>query len=314
MPEPDFNVVVLGDSSMWGQGLRESDKFAVTSVAEIGRRLGRRARIVENSARSGAVIRAGNTSSDARAARETFVDTFPHLFTPDSSLKNRFLADTSDRSQDVALSLHRESPASFPTVEKQVARIPQATGVTTNLVLLNGGANDLDFEVFLNPEEHRADFVTHFDPILKEIAYDRVRSLLQQARRKFPHAVILYTGYFAPMAPGVSNDELETFFEDESGSASYEIWLNNNIIELKDVDRLVVEDQYRAYFGAARALHWTRAAVSEMNADPGTARVGYSVHPSTLWSSEHRVCGKLISALRVPPVTGERRRARRTRP
>jgi hypothetical protein len=54
------------------------------------------------------------------------------------------------------------------------------------LVLLDGGANDLDFEAFLNPEEHRSTFVQHYDPQLEEISYRRVKSLLRQAREKFP--------------------------------------------------------------------------------------------------------------------------------
>jgi len=47
-----LNVVVLGDSAMWGQGLSEKQKYSKKSVDEIGQLLKRPTKIVVNSLHS----------------------------------------------------------------------------------------------------------------------------------------------------------------------------------------------------------------------------------------------------------------------
>jgi hypothetical protein len=122
--------------------------------------------------------------------------------------------------------------------------------------------------------------VKHYDPLLREISFIRVRDLIRQAREKFPRAVIVYTGYFAPFSPGISHPEMKELSEHLSGQPDWAIWLNSNIIEIKDVDQLVVEAQFRAQFGVARALFWTRKAVAEANADSKLRGPGILfVHP-----------------------------------
>ena len=70
MAKPELKVVVLGDSAMWGQGLLERTNSPTKSAQEIGKLLGREAQIVINSARSGAVIRAGRTPKEAERTDE----------------------------------------------------------------------------------------------------------------------------------------------------------------------------------------------------------------------------------------------------
>jgi lysophospholipase L1-like esterase len=269
MAKPMLKVVVLGDSAMWGQGLLEKDKYSTKSVEELGKLLGRQAQIVINSARSGAVILAGRNPKEAAQERKDFVNIFPHLFASDDTLKEKFIQSIEGDSQDVALNLHHENPASFPTVEKQVQRVPESVAQETELVLLNGGANDLDFEEFLNPSVHRENFVKHYDRQLKDITFVRVKLLLRQTRKKFPKAVIVYTGYFAPFAPGISSDAMKELFEHLSREPRWKITLfSNSVLDPKDVDQLVLEAQLRSQFGVARGLYWTRKAIAEANADP----------------------------------------------
>jgi hypothetical protein len=264
MAQPILRVVVLGDSVMWGQGLRDEDKFAFKSAQAIGQLLGRQVDIVINTARSGACIRAGRTEAEAKRKRAEFVATYPSMF------KSRKLRDDfiENNIQEVAILLHPENPATFPTISYQVQRVPDEIGRTINLVIIDGGVNDLDFQEFLNPDKHRSNFVRHYDPLIEEYFYLRTRSLLRQAREKFPHAVIVLTGYYTPFAPGVSNGAIKDLFEHESGEAGWLIWLNDNIIELENVDQLVREAQIRSQYAASRGLDWARRVVAEANADP----------------------------------------------
>ena len=91
---------------------------------------------------------------------------------------------------------------------------------------MNGGINDLDFQEFLDPTDHRSDFKKYYNPILKEYFYLRVKSLIRQAREKFPNAVLIYTGYFSPFHPGVSNAAVKKLFYHLDGAEGYEVKFN----------------------------------------------------------------------------------------
>jgi len=280
--DPRLKAVVIGDSVMWGQGLRGRQKFSNNAVEEIGRLLGREARIEIDLSHSGAPINAASESCDLKCKRKKFVDTYPTLFgaklstTGMSEAEAAFVNDN-DQSKSV---LYGEIPSTFPTINSQLDQVPQNIANEAELLILNGGANDLDFEELLNPEEHQANFVKHYDPLLKEYTYSRVKSLLRQARDKFPKAVILFTGYFSPFYPGRSSASLRNLFEHMSGQDRWKVWTNKRIIELKNIDQLVLEAQHRSLFSLARGLHWTRKAVAESNNDPRLKGPGILfIHP-----------------------------------
>lgn len=277
MAQQELKVVVVGDSMMWGQGLKESDKFALKASQQLAKLLGRELKTVENTARSGACIIAGKSEAERRKNRDDFLDTYPTLFHSPQEITD-FLENNI---QEVPRRLYGENPCTFPTISYQVQRINDDVGRSIDLVIMNGGANDLDFQAFLNVMEHQKDFVRHFDPQLEEIFHDRVLSLLRQARKKFPNALLVYTGYYTPFMPEISTDEVKELLKHESGKPGWLIWLGATFsIEGKDIDELTRLGQIRAQYGLARGLHWIRQAVTEANEDPAVRGPGILfVHP-----------------------------------
>src|SRR5678815_803652 len=177
-----LNAVAIGDSCMWGQGLRDENKYSTTSVQEIGELLGRSVNVLKNSPRSGATIKAALTDKEAIDKYRDFVNAYPHLFPPGfppEELEKNFNDHNKELVEDAAYRLYGEVPAPFPSVLHQLKRIPEANAREAHLVLINGAANDLDFEELLNPEEYRETFVKHYGPILDEICYSRVRAVLR---------------------------------------------------------------------------------------------------------------------------------------
>jgi hypothetical protein len=263
MAKPRLNVVVLGDSVMWGQGLREEDKFSTQAVQQIGALLQREAVIVRNMAHSGASIRSARTQDEMKDERKAFVDTYPSLFHAPGSEE-----DFIEHNNQEPARFFGEIPSMFPTVSYQVQSVPEVVARSTELVFLNGGGNDLGFEDYLNPTKHSDDFVEHYGPLFQEYFYLRTKSLLLQAREKFPKAVLILIGYYAPFTPLLSHDEVKALLEHESGKPDWEIWFNDHIHEFVDVDHLVRVAQFRAHEGFARGLYWQRRAVLEANEDP----------------------------------------------
>ncbi|MBK6392612.1 MAG: hypothetical protein IPF70_19045 [Saprospiraceae bacterium] len=101
-----------------------------------------------NSAHSGAPIRA-----DANA-RKRFYETNTYLFKTNND-RIRFL---NDNNQSIAQKIYGEVPSTFPTIDYQIADISRTTAATVDLVIINGGPNDLDFQEFLHPKKAQRKF------------------------------------------------------------------------------------------------------------------------------------------------------------
>ncbi len=172
-----FNMICLGDSIMWGQGLTESTKFTYLIKTWLESLLPGRSvnRLVY--ARSGATLA-------------------PDKDVPDESHVQAWMNDRT----------LGEVPCSWPWVRQQVvvARADLAgrrmAADDVDLVLLDGGINDIRIGKLLNvdtsPETIQA----------LSVAYCRsvMFTVLAQVRNNFPRAKILVTGYF-PIASEQSN-------------------------------------------------------------------------------------------------------------
>lgn len=86
-----------------------------------------------------------------------------------------------------------EVPVSYPTVLQQVADF-QASPETVDLVLVNGGINDIDFRTIINPFTHKDDL----QDMIEQYCYRDMKTLLEQVLAKFtkPAAKIVVTSYF----------------------------------------------------------------------------------------------------------------------
>lgn len=164
-----FNMICLGDSVMWGQGLLESTKFTSLIATWLESMLPGRSVDRFVYARSGATL-----VPDEEVRDESHVKPW---------MNNRALG---------------EVPCSWPWVRQQVsaarADLPgrRLTPDDVDLVLLDGGINDIGITTLLNPDQSpdqiRAQSVVFCGSVMLGV--------LTQVRDSFPRAKILVTGYF----------------------------------------------------------------------------------------------------------------------
>ena len=152
---PPSRMVVLGDSVMWGQGLSEDNKIHSRVANLLQDCLGSRPSEILIRAHSGAIIGVGDNT--------------------------------------VQTPLPGEIPTSYPTILQQCNNFADSPG-TVDLVILNGGANDVGGVRILHP------FVP-IDVILGDVethCHQGMTNLLEQASRKFtnPNATIVVNGYY----------------------------------------------------------------------------------------------------------------------
>ncbi len=152
-----FKMLVMGDSILWGQGLYNHQKIHMLVVAEL-KRLGLD---VDCSflAHSGAVIGDPDKPSDLPPLDGPFAD---------------------------------EVPVGEPTVFDQV-RTALGTAQrdeSVNLVVLNGGVNDVDTMRIINPTN------LHLEAQIKDAFYTQTKMLVEKVFNCFPNAVIIITGYY----------------------------------------------------------------------------------------------------------------------
>ena len=162
-----FNVVVLGDSIMWGQGLNEGQKFSYKVARWIGQRL------------PGTEVRR-------------------HVLAHSGA---RILKDVAE---DAKPPLHEEVPSHFPSVTKQLARfrtrpfaktgsgLPGAEEVS--LVLLDGGINDFNTKTILTLDPTVGRSWVRAQTRQRCVA--RMKELLPSVVDTFPNAKVVVTNYF----------------------------------------------------------------------------------------------------------------------
>jgi lysophospholipase L1-like esterase len=164
--ERSFNVLVLGDSVMWGQGLRPENKswhhLKIWLAQQTGRSVTER-----NEAHSGAVIEAAN-------ADETRV------------------AD--DGEVNVAV----------PTLNRQLGVAVQhyANGPQVDLVLVSGCANDVDVKNVLNS----ANTTEEVRLLTEGKCGKPMERLLRRITAAFPTSYVIVTGYYPFVSEKTNND------------------------------------------------------------------------------------------------------------
>jgi len=151
-----YSIVVLGDSIAWGQGLLEAEKFAsLLKNAIAASPLGAGGVQLESLAHSGAVI-----------------------------------DDPGGTGHPVP---YGEVPDSVPTIMDQAAQF-QTPGDQVDLVLVQGGINDVGIKTILNPLA----LYPSLAGLAQAACHDRMYYLLRriQGRCTSPTARVLVTGYY----------------------------------------------------------------------------------------------------------------------
>ncbi|TAN64162.1 hypothetical protein EPN18_00590 [bacterium] len=155
-----YRMLVFGDSIAWGQGLEESQKFYDRVLNAVTARVGNIGVYRDVMAHSGAILGIGNTATEP--------------------------------------ALNGEVPTSFPTVAQQVASFTDSPdGV--DLILIDGGINDVGVQTILNPLTQ----VNDLRNMTRQSCLDDMITMLTQmavsrpgAPAIFPNARIIVTGYY----------------------------------------------------------------------------------------------------------------------
>ena len=251
-----FEMLVLGDSVVWGQGLTEEKKFYTKVKNAIEQQLpgNRKVRSLIG-AHSGAVIAPKKPKSCPIAPGEVPIAT-PTLFSQ----------------VDTALSTY----ASFGVAAQDV-----------DLVLLNGCINDVGFPAIVNPFTSDRTITKQSAKFCKE----GMEKLLRHVRKSFPGAVIVVTGFF-PIISSATNSELikqllQAFFGQAESTKIINKAAKEQQKELRQAAKLHKDLEHQPDFVIRRLSHlsdhWKttsdadlQAAVNAVNAGPTAPRAYFA--------------------------------------
>jgi lysophospholipase L1-like esterase len=161
-----FHMLVIGDSIMWGQGLREENKFSTLVARWIESQLSGVQVLTSRWAHSGAVIQ------------------------PD---------DREDRKKGTP----GEVPNAYPSITAQVSTAVAAISprYPVDLVLMDGGINDVSVWAILTTDPTISDKLAWIRRLTRERCTDRMKLLLPLVLGKFPSAKVVVTSYFPIVSP-----------------------------------------------------------------------------------------------------------------
>ncbi|WP_419873434.1 IPT/TIG domain-containing protein [Candidatus Pristimantibacillus sp. PTI5] len=151
-----YHMLVIGDSVSWGQGMQEHEKFYSLVGAAIQAKNGNIKQYTSVLAHSGATIGVGNSIT--------------------------------------AEPVDGEVPTSYPTILQQ-CELFTGRRDKVDLVLMDGGMNDVDVTTILNPF-HPA----NLDELLELHLNQSMYKLLDKVTEQYPKAKIIVTGYYAPIS------------------------------------------------------------------------------------------------------------------
>lgn len=190
-----FNMITLGDSIIWGQGLPESMKFRTLVAQWLQSQYGSSRQVVlwPTHAHSGA-----KTGWGAYPTETSGQD-------PDN-----FYAKTPSSGYSVPAPYPGEVPFGYPSISFQIGMTVndlKQRGVdpgSVDLVLLDGCINDLSVTNILNPllvEENILQGEVANGPNwvrtkTNELCVTHMQSLLPQVMSQFPNSIVIMTGYF----------------------------------------------------------------------------------------------------------------------
>jgi len=162
-----LQMLVIGDSIMWGQGLREEEKFSSRVKCWLQERTAREVK-VHVEAHSGAVI------SGAAAAKPTFTA---------ASGEVNLTTPTINDQLDHAIQFYQEDRTS------------------PSLILMNGCINDVGVKNLLAASTPLEDLRAQ----TRKSCGEDMRALLQRVRNSFPESHVLVMGYY-PLVSQLTDD------------------------------------------------------------------------------------------------------------
>ena len=250
-------MLVVGDSLVWGQGLEEKDKF-YTLVADWLR----------------------SDAFDSR--REVNLKVKAH-----SGSTAKFHPDEAEKYQkigrDETFPFKPEVNVSFPSIFKQVevaADEYKAAGVPgADLILVTGCITDITTSGVYNPKGDDDKLRQDIKKYCGEDMYD----VIDRAAELHPRALIAVAGYFPAIGPKSSNKKLlNAWLEALSTSKFKKAMLNNPIIRPLFFNKLKKRAMERSNIWVEGSDQALQAAVDRLNAKYSERRAVFIKTPLTL--------------------------------
>lgn len=240
-----MKVAILGDSVIWGQGLLNHQKIHTLVLQKITPVLG---------------IDVDDIVVDQRAHSGAIIT-----------------KTTTAKQLNTAIPLWQEVPYSAPTIWQQVPDVPD---LDVKLVILDGGINDVNFVNIVSPETEKK----VLDGKIRRYCYQGMLDLLTKARRSYPNALIVVTGYYpilSEQTPIILLTLLVSLLTAGGlavfGPVSPVIPAATGIASLATIKRVTNTVRYFA----GRQLYWLRRAVMEKHSNDQTRGPGILfVHPA----------------------------------
>ena len=240
-----YNVLVIGDSLIWGQGLLEKDK-AYTHVAEWLRRERGRGAVLKVKAHSGANIR----------------------FDTEEAAKYR--AAGKDENYYYPGEMNLSTPSMWKQVETAAEEYRTAGKPRgADLVLVTAGITDITVEGVLDPFGDNSKLPAKID----EVCRGRVSELLSHIAINNPDATIAVAGYFPMLSPRSSKSKVfNGWLEVSKVPGVVQSIANNGVVRPLVFRRLFKKAVKRSQIWKAESDRSLRLAVDELNAKSGRAQ------------------------------------------
>lgn len=199
-PTRPFNMVTLGDSIMWGQGLPEQTKFRTLVANWLQSQYGNTRKVVE-------------WTTHAHSGAKTGWGIYP-AETNGNDPDSWYMTNPSS-GYGPGYPYPGEVPFSYPSISFQIGMTvndlqkQKVDPANVDLVLLDGGINDLSAINILNPslvetnllQGEVANGPNWVRTKTNELCVTHMQSLLPQVTAQFPNAVVIVTGYY-PIVSG----------------------------------------------------------------------------------------------------------------
>lgn len=232
MVQGRFLALFFGDSIVWGQGLREEDKFSTAIVQWLNEYHPNLRAFKSVKAHSGAII------------------------------------GTPDLQDDQGW--HGEVPSPYPAIQHQMVSYADCEPADVDLVVLNGGINDVGIRTVFNPRTTPADLRSYIRYAFGTL----MPALLEVAAARFPHpnTKILVLGYY-PVVSYASRTAgilpmISAFGVPTTGPAGWNPWrsvVDNALLFEAESDVLIEQAVARANAAHPGRFVWVKPGIKPEN-------------------------------------------------
>ena len=238
---PIVNMLVLGDSILWGQGLAEQNKISYKVQEWLCKETGRPVKVWRE-AHSGAVIKEGE----------------PAVIKEGEPTESQHAADTKN---EVFRELDGEINVGRPTIREQLSHsLSRFKGPEVDLVLMDGCINDFNFVNLLDPDKP----LDQIENRTKAVCYQRMKPLLDEVAQSFPNARIIVTGYYPIITEKSARNVFYRFAVGQMFAREKQKWLFKDSKKQSFKKLVAASRQW-----AESSNTWLRRSVDEANENAG---------------------------------------------